>query len=113
MDTSTYDVEAAVEAGHWWFVGRRRLLADVLARHRLSPDLRVLDIGTSTGTNLRLLRDLGFSNRTGLDPSADAIRWCTEKGLDSVMDCGLRGDCHGRRVVRAAMPANETRTLQA
>lgn len=95
MDTSTYDIEAAVEAGHWWFVGRRRLLADMLARHRLSTDLRVLDIGTSTGTNLRLLRDLGFHNRTGLDPSADAIRWCAEKGLGAVIQgdvCALPFD---------------------
>lgn len=95
MDTSTFDIEAAVEAGHWWFVGRRRLLADVLARHRLSTNLRVLDIGTSTGTNLRLLRDLGFGNRTGLDPSADAIRWCAEKGLGTVIQgdvCALPFD---------------------
>lgn len=95
MDSCTYDIEAAVEAGHWWFVGRRRLLAGVLERHRLSTDLRVLDIGTSTGTNLRLLRGLGFRHRTGLDPSADAIRWCAEKGLGTVIQgdvCALPFD---------------------
>lgn len=84
MDTSTYAVEAEVEANHWWFVARRRLFADLIARQRLSADARVLDIGTSTGTNLRLLRDLGFANRRGLDLSDDAIRWCAEKGLGKV-----------------------------
>ncbi|SRR5229473_1643914 len=84
MDTSTYAVEAAVEASHWWFVARRKLFADLIARQHLSIDARVLDIGTSTGTNLRLLKDLGFTNRQGLDLSDDAIRWCAEKGLGKV-----------------------------
>jgi SAM-dependent methyltransferase len=84
MDTSTYAVEAEVEANHWWFVARRRLFANLIARQRLSADARVLDIGTSTGTNLRLLRELGFANRVGLDLSDDAIRWCAEKGLGKV-----------------------------
>lgn len=91
MDLLTYAVEAEVEASHWWFVVRRRLLADTIARARVSPTAQVLDIGTSTGTNLRLLKDLGFANRCGLDPSDEAIRWCAEKGLGHVE----RGDvCH-------------------
>jgi SAM-dependent methyltransferase len=84
MDISTYAVEAEVEASHWWFVARRRLLANLIARQQIPTDARVLDIGTSTGTNLRLLKDLGFSNRRGLDLSDDAIRWCAEKGLGRV-----------------------------
>ena len=84
MDRSTYAVEAEVEANHWWFVARRRLFADLIARQRLSTDARVLDIGTSTGTNLRLLRELGFSNRLGVDLSDDAIHWCAEKGFGTV-----------------------------
>jgi SAM-dependent methyltransferase len=84
MDPSTYAVEAEVEASHWWFVVRRRLIAHTIARARISPNAHVLDIGTSTGTNLRLLKALGFSNRCGLDLSDDAIRWCAEKGLGHV-----------------------------
>lgn len=84
MDTSTYAVEAEVEASHWWFVARRRLLTDLIARQKIPLDAQVLDIGTSTGTNLRLLRDLGYSNRRGLDMSEDAIRWCADKGLGRV-----------------------------
>jgi SAM-dependent methyltransferase len=84
MDTSTFAVEAEVEANHWWFVARRQLFAHLIARQQLSADAHVLDIGTSTGTNLRLLRELGFANRVGLDLSDDAIRWCAEKGLGKV-----------------------------
>jgi hypothetical protein len=78
MNPSTYEVEAEVEASHWWFVARRRLLADLIVRQRIAAHSPVLDIGTSTGTNLRLLRDLGFADRRGLDMSDDAIRWCAE-----------------------------------
>ncbi len=84
MDTSTYAIEAEVEATHWWFEGRRRLLGNVIRGLGVSPNARVLDIGTSTGTNLRMLRDLGFTHVEGLDSSSEAIRWCREKGLGNV-----------------------------
>lgn len=84
MDLATYAVEAQVEATHWWFVCRRELFAREIERLGLAPDARILDIGTSTGTNLRMLNDLGFADVTGLDFSAEAIRFCEQKGLGTV-----------------------------
>jgi SAM-dependent methyltransferase len=84
MEATVYEVEAAVEASHWWFVGRRRLFARELARAGVRRDGRVLDIGTSTGANLRLLRDLGFHDVTGVDASENALRFCRGKGLGPV-----------------------------
>ena len=53
MERATYEVEAQVERRHWWFRGRRRILARLLAR--LAPPLpagaRVLDVGCGTGAN--------------------------------------------------------------
>ena len=88
MDASTYAVEAIVEETHWWFVVRRRLLARTIAALGLPHDAEVLDVGTSTGTNLRLLADLGFGHVRGLDSSDEAIRFCAEKGFPVV----TRGD---------------------
>jgi SAM-dependent methyltransferase len=88
MDIATFAVEAEVEATHWWFVGRRRLFAAELAKVGVKRTDRVLDIGTGTGANLRLLRDLGFTAVTGLDASEAAIRYCASKGLGAVR----RGD---------------------
>src|SRR5688572_24003653 len=90
MDTTVYSVEAEVEATHWWFVARRRLLARLIARAAVPGTAGVLDIGTGTGTNLRLLRELGFSRRRGLDSSDEAIRWCAEKGLGEVTKGDVR-----------------------
>ncbi len=84
METSTYAVEAEIEATHWWFVERRALIVRMIRSLGLDANARVLDIGTSTGTNLRMLRDQGFTDFTGVDLSEDAIRWCAEKGLGMV-----------------------------
>ncbi len=85
METATYAVEARVEQDHWWFVGRRRLFAREIARMGLPSSARILDVGSSTGTNLRMFRALGFTDVTGLDCSADAIRFCEEKALGPVL----------------------------
>ena len=84
MDAGTFAVEARIEATHWWFVGRRRLFAREIARACLPRATRALDVGTSTGTNLRMLRDLGFTDVEGLDLSEEAIRYCAEKALGEV-----------------------------
>lgn len=90
MDRVTYAAEAKIEATHWWFVQRRRLFASLIRQTEISSDATVVDIGTGTGANLRLLRDMGFINVTGLDPSTEAARWCSEKGLGAVRKGDIR-----------------------
>lgn len=84
MEATVYEIEARVEETHWWFRGRRRLFAREIMNARISREGRVLDIGTSTGTNLRMLRDLGFHDVTGIDSSDDALRFCASKGMGPV-----------------------------
>ena len=85
MEQGVYEVEAEIEQNHWWFVNRRRLFAKIIADLGLRSSARVLDVGTSTGTNLRLVRDLGLSSVMGLDMSLLAARFCKDKGLGSVL----------------------------
>jgi SAM-dependent methyltransferase len=85
MERSVYAVEAAVEKGHWWFRGRRRLLRRALTRLAIERDARVVDVGSGTGANLRVLRELGFRHICGVDSNPDAIRWCEAKGLGKVV----------------------------
>lgn len=84
MDAANFAVEAQVEEGHWWFAGRRKLFARELRRAGLNSDCRVLDVGTGTGGNLRMLRDLRARNVTGLDSHDLAIAYCESKGLGTV-----------------------------
>lgn len=84
MDQATFAADAEIEERHWWFSGRRRLFAKLVSELHLARDARILDAGTSTGTNLRLLRDLDFTAVQGVDISHEAIRFCAEKGLGVV-----------------------------
>lgn len=90
MDEAVYAAEAKIEATHWWFVQRRRLFAGLIRQTGIAPDAVIVDIGTGTGSNLRLLRDMGFRNVAGIDPSPDAARWCAEKGLGAVRQGDIR-----------------------
>src|SRR3977135_4251141 len=84
MEASAYEAESTNEETHWWFVGRRRLFARIISGLALPRDAPILEVGTSTGTNLRMLRDLGFENFKGIDVSEDAIRLCVAKGFNVV-----------------------------
>lgn len=74
MERSGYEIEAEVQRRHWWFRGRRRILAGLLAG--LDPPLprgaRVLDVGCGTGANTPVLAAEGRSV-VGLDPSPLAL----------------------------------------
>lgn len=84
MDSTTYAREEIAEATHWWFVGRRSLFAAEISQAGIRTDARVLDIGTSTGANLRMFKHLGFQNVTGIDLNEEAIRYCERKGFGPV-----------------------------
>jgi len=84
MDIATYAAEAELEAEHWWYVGRRVLFSDLIKTLPLDRGAEVLDVGTSAGANLRMLRDLGLDRITGLDQSLEAAQFCAEKGFGDV-----------------------------
>lgn len=89
MEASTYAVETNIEADHWWFRGRRVLIRRMI--DEICPDrsAAVLDAGTGTGANLRLLRQLEFENLSAVDFSEEAIRHCRDKGLGEVQQGDL------------------------
>lgn len=88
MEITAFAVESEIEEGHWWFVGRRNLFSSILDDLHVRRDASILDLGTSTGTNLRMLRDLDYVNVVGLDYSPQAIAYCQSKGLGPL----IRGD---------------------
>ena len=85
MKKGTYDIEARVEAQHWWFCGRRQLFASELHALKAPIDAKFLDIGTGTGSNLRMLRHEGYRNVIGVDVDPLAIRYCLTKGFSSIL----------------------------
>jgi len=73
VEESVYLEMAAVEARHWWFTGRRRIIAQEIGRRLLpAPGVarRVLEVGSGTGGNLELLKT--FGDVEAVEPSAMA-----------------------------------------
>jgi SAM-dependent methyltransferase len=78
----------AVEERHWWFVGRRALVRQLVRRATASRDARILEIGCSGGPLLQQLRRDGYVHLTGIDISREAIAVCHARGVPDtfVMD---------------------------
>jgi SAM-dependent methyltransferase len=74
-----------IEQSHWWYTGRRKILANFVAdicRRVTDRRPRILDVGCGTGANLLMLSEYGDAE--GVDISTDALAFCRERGLDQV-----------------------------
>ncbi|HET6978264.1 MAG TPA: class I SAM-dependent methyltransferase [Pyrinomonadaceae bacterium] len=127
MKEHTYPIMFRVEQSHWWYTGRRKILArfvDEICRQVTDRRPKILDVGCGTGANLLMLSE--FGDAEGVDISEDALAFCRERGLDKVrlgngeelpyadstfdlvtgldvvehMDDDLAGLCEMRRVLR-------------
>ena len=56
MNPEEYEKMYAVEEGHWWFVGKRRLVEALLEAAPLPRFAEILDVGCGTGGMHLLLR---------------------------------------------------------
>src|SRR6266576_7288 len=85
MEQHTYSIMYEVEEKHWWFVGRRRIIAEFVqkvcdALGKQQP--RILDVGCGTGANLQMLAQFGAAE--GVDVSTEALDFCRARGLAEV-----------------------------
>lgn len=85
MKEHTYPIMFRIEQSHWWYTGRRKILANFVAeicRRVTDRRPRILDVGCGTGANLLMLSEYGDAE--GVDISNDALAFCRERGLDQV-----------------------------
>jgi SAM-dependent methyltransferase len=85
MKEHTYPIMFRVEQSHWWYTGRRKILADFvekICRQVKDRRPRILDVGCGTGANLLMLSEYGDAE--GVDVSEDALAFCRERGLEKV-----------------------------
>ena len=85
METHQYHSESSLEHYHWWFQGRRKLLSAVLSDLKITEDAYILDIGCSSGTNLRCYETSGYRNYQPFDKSAEAASIVKKKGFNEVI----------------------------
>lgn len=74
MDRDVYDRMAQHDATHWWYVARRTILSNLIARH-IRPDTpaRILEIGCGTGHNFGMLGSFGTVDAIEIDEGARTL----------------------------------------
>ena len=85
MKEHTYPIMFRIEQSHWWYTGRRKILASFvedICRRVTDRRPRILDVGCGTGANLLMLSKYGDAE--GVDVSEDALAFCRERGLENV-----------------------------
>jgi SAM-dependent methyltransferase len=74
MERAVFDRMAELDSRHWWFVARRRILGDLIAREvPLPADARILEIGCGTGHNFEMLGRFGAIDALEIDEGARAL----------------------------------------
>jgi len=90
MDPRIYGQLRQIEATHWWFAGRRHIIAAVLGRLAIRPR-SVLDVGCGAGTNLELLATLHpASARVGIDIEREPLVYCRIDRAAPVLQADVR-----------------------
>lgn len=89
MEPLIYERIAAIERAHWWYRGRREIIARLLAPAEFAPSGRaVLSAGCGTGGELRFLS--GYGRVFGVDPSESAISHARAAGFgDAIQQASL------------------------
>ncbi len=88
LDPRAYRAIYTREENHWWFVGRRKILASLLKPHFVpGKKWKILDVGCGTGGNFPFLRTYGEVE--GCDYSEEALRYCQLRGLKEVRQADI------------------------
>ena len=73
MERAVYDHMAQEDMRHPWYLGRRRVLAAVIARLGLPENARILEVGCGTGHNLAMLGRFGTVSAVEIDDASRAL----------------------------------------
>ena len=74
MERAVYDRMAEIDGEHWWFAARREIIAKLIEREGpTGRNLRILEVGCGTGSNLKMLTAFGRVDAIEPDDPARAL----------------------------------------
>lgn len=80
MNPNEYMSMYRLEDSYWWFVARRRFVAQLLTERQTNGAAEILDVGCGTGATLELLQRFGHA--VGVDSHLPALDICSmQRGL--------------------------------
>lgn len=83
MHEHEYEAMYRLEDIYWWYIARRQLAVEVLARETAGrSDALILDVGCGTGSNLASFDRIGRA--IGIDASPEALSFCRNRGVETV-----------------------------
>jgi len=75
MHAEHYQLDAALAESHWWWVARRKVLRRLLDRFvGKNAKRKILEVGCSTGSNLRMLQEFGTVH--AMELHEPAVEFC-------------------------------------
>lgn len=84
MERSIYRSMRLLQKEHWWFRGRRVILASLIAGLGLRSGSRILEAGAGSGGNIALLQEFGLVSAFDMD--AEAVNYCRlDTGVHSLV----------------------------
>jgi ubiquinone/menaquinone biosynthesis C-methylase UbiE len=88
MYQQEYEEMYRLEDFYWWFVGRRRLVSEILRNESASGrSLKILDVGCGTGANMLAFSPYGEVH--GVDPSSQAVTFCERRSVSRVKQASV------------------------
>lgn len=84
MDPDYYIRMAELQDRHWWYEGRRQILATLIKKLELPPDAQVLEAGCGPGANLTMLEK--FGRVSAFEPGDFALRRARQAGASEVRE---------------------------
>lgn len=83
MDRAAYDRMRDLQANHWWFAGRRKILQGLIERSGPASPARVLEVGCGPGGNIAMLSR--FGEVTAVEPDEASRAYAAEMSGACVM----------------------------
>lgn len=79
MDDSEIQALHRLEAEHWWYENRRKILQAILEGR--SKSIRILDLGSASGSNTLFIKGLGFDSVLSVEQSRYGCNLQRERGI--------------------------------
>jgi SAM-dependent methyltransferase len=86
MEYETFNLIDQIQDEHWWFVGRKKIIKQLIEKFRNKKNMAIADVGSGFGVHIDILKE--FGDITALEMNDDAldkikIRWSSDnvKGI--------------------------------